>query len=117
MNIDELREVEGIGDPGIYRYVIANVMDDSDGERQILRAATYDSRTRRVTYQELDAALKQEHQGSRIFHGILGCGILEVHETRIDVFGMGLYGREPDRAQTVAMLRREYPDREILDRS
>ena len=117
MKLNDIPEVSGIDTDGFYKFMLFKLID-GDQDRLILRAVFIgiDAQIPR-RHEELHLLLCRE-VGASITHTNLGGGILEVRRnaTAIDVFAASHdYGSEPDRRETVEMLRRAYPNSGVAD--
>ena len=116
MKLKDIPEVSGIETDGFYKFMVFKVID-GDHDRLILRAV-FIGADGQIPHRHEELHLLYQEVGSSITHANLGGGMLEVRRngTAIDVFAASHdYGSEPDRRETVEILRRAYPKSGVAD--
>ena len=122
MELNDLPEVSGIGGDGDYKFLIVDIFDKSlQNHRRILRAGLVDMAVKpdeRLLHIDIHQMISAEH-GKDIRHMNRGGGWPELREKRSRIVvsrSSRDYGREPDRDETLNMIRRAFPISEVVAR-
>lgn len=92
-----------------HKFIVAKVTDSKGNMKRVVRAS---NKGKGYGHYQIFYALQQEVMSSGLTVECIGGGTLDTDsKSWISIYGSSeSYGREPDRKQTVCILKKEYPN-------